>query len=210
MKKRISKKTKSILAALSIVAIVGVSGVVAYLTDNDDAKNTFTVGNVQINLVEDNWDPTNAQNIVPGQNIVKDPKVKNEGKNPAYVYLEVKVPVATVETAQDNGTPVAAARTQLFTYTVDTTKWTKLDAYTDETQAGYNKYVYAYYQAVPVAGETTTLFDEVKFANVTQTIAGNQDIDIKAVAIQSEALPSGTTIAQAYGIYLNQNPPANP
>lgn len=209
MKKRISKKTKSILAALSIVAIVGVSGVVAYLTDNDSEQNTFTVGNVQINLVEPNWNPTNAQNIVPGQNIVKDPKVKNEGKNPAYIYLEVTVPAATVATAQDNGTPVAAAKTQLFTYTPGS-NWTLLPAYTVES-ATSNKYVYAYNQAVPAGGETTTLFDEVKFANVTETIAGNLDIDIKAVAIQSESLPSGTTIVQAYGIYLNQNPePQNP
>lgn len=208
MKKRISKKTKSILAALSIVAIVGVSGVVAYLTDNDSEKNTFTVGNVQINLVEPNWDQTNAQNIVPGQNIVKDPKVKNEGNNPAYIYLEVTVPAANVATAQDNGTPVAAAKTQLFTYTPGS-DWTLLPGKTEET-ATYNKYVYAYKEAVPAGGETTTLFDSVKFANVTETIAGNQDIDIKAVAIQSDALPSGTTIAQAYGIYLNQNPPANP
>ena len=50
------KRNKKILAlALAfILTIIGTVGVtVAYLTDTDEAENTFAVGNVQIKLIEE-------------------------------------------------------------------------------------------------------------------------------------------------------------
>ena len=47
-------KKKILVLALTIamVAILAVGGSLAYLTDTDSAKNTFTVGNVKIEQLE--------------------------------------------------------------------------------------------------------------------------------------------------------------
>ncbi|MDD6871337.1 MAG: TasA family protein, partial [Clostridiales bacterium] len=47
-------KKKSLVLALTIamVAILAVGGSLAYLTDTKTATNTFTVGNVKIDLIE--------------------------------------------------------------------------------------------------------------------------------------------------------------
>lgn len=87
-------KTKALLMSLCAVLLVAASvlGTMAYLTDSEDVKNTFTVGNVAIKLdeakVDDmgnlvkNQDGTladrvtqNAYKLLPGHTYVKDPTV---------------------------------------------------------------------------------------------------------------------------------------
>lgn len=55
-------KKKILVLALTIamVAILAVGGSLAYLTDTDSAKNTFTVGNVKIELLESSLHRENA------------------------------------------------------------------------------------------------------------------------------------------------------
>lgn len=55
-------KKKILVLALTIamVAILAVGGSLAYLTDTDSAKNTFTVGNVKIELLESQYHRVNA------------------------------------------------------------------------------------------------------------------------------------------------------
>ena len=110
-----NKKAKIFLCTASIVGIVGVSGIFAYLTDTDTASNN-------------NGIPDYAENVVPNAIIEKDPQVKNVGKNDAYVFLKVTVPAKNVITAQENGTLEnngQAQATQLFTYTPNA-KWTEI------------------------------------------------------------------------------------
>ena len=79
---------KAIMLVLCVVLLVvaSVMGTLAYLTDDDAVVNTFTVGNIQINLdesneatPEDSTDRTETGNayddIQPGQTYVKDPTV---------------------------------------------------------------------------------------------------------------------------------------
>lgn len=210
-------KTKTILCTLAVAGVIGTSGILAYLTDNDSATNKFTVGKVDIDLVEDTWDnatdtdgdevPDFAEEITANQTIEKDPKIQNIGKNDAYVYLEVKVPVAEVKTVADDGTPLNngdATATELFTFEVNE-GWTQLSR-TEGT--GEVTYVYYYNEVVAPNGETGTLFDEVKFANVIEGQVDDtviQEIDIKAYAIQSDNLAGDETVAEAYEIYVNQH-----
>ena len=55
-------KKKILVLALTIamVAILAVGGSLAYLTDTKSAKNTFTVGNVKIELLESSLHRENA------------------------------------------------------------------------------------------------------------------------------------------------------
>lgn len=96
---------KVLLLVLCAVLLVGasVAGTVAYLTDKDDVTNTFTVGNVQIDLYESivdemgnktggRTDEGNAYHLLPGHTYTKDPTVHVlEGSEESYIRMIVKV-----------------------------------------------------------------------------------------------------------------------
>lgn len=85
-------KRKLMLVALSLcmVAILAMGGTLAYLTDEDDVTNVFTVGNVEIELTEPSWDVENGyDDAYPGEHIPKDPKVTNIGDNPCYIRVGI-------------------------------------------------------------------------------------------------------------------------
>lgn len=92
-------KKKSIAVVLALVLLVccAVGGVLAWLTDTTGSVvNTFTVGNVDITLVETDATVKNDGSaekefkMVPGQTITKDPKVTVVGGSEAC-WLFVKV-----------------------------------------------------------------------------------------------------------------------
>lgn len=101
------KKIISLALVVAMLAIAVVGGTLAYFTDEDEATNTFTVGSVEIDLLESELHRTNdsatddqiiaddlvydtsVENIMPGQWIKKAPYVLNTGKNDAYVRVRV-------------------------------------------------------------------------------------------------------------------------
>lgn len=100
------KKAKIVLLlVLCAVLLVGasVAGTVAYLTSSKTVTNTFTVGNVQIELYESivndmdeatggRTDEGNAYHLLPGHTYTKDPTVHIlEGSESAYIRVLVKV-----------------------------------------------------------------------------------------------------------------------
>ena len=213
-------KTKNVVMALTLAALLLVGGVFAYLTDTDTQTNTFTMGNVEIDLTEPTWDeypdednngvPDPAEDIWAGKVIAKDPTITNTGDNDAYVYLMVSVPKQNIVTAQADGTPNEAAVIQLFNYTVNA-GWTLLKSNT--SGADENVYLYAYDTAlVPGATTATALFDEIEFVNVIEGYIGSDvtfNIPVVAYAIQSNfgAGEAGDvmTTAEAWELYANQN-----
>lgn len=92
------KKTLISIIAVALVICVSIGGVLAYLTDKTDTiTNTFTVGNVDIDLTE-TWntdadkDGTNdswSAKIIPGTTYTKDPVVTVEA-NSEECWLFVK------------------------------------------------------------------------------------------------------------------------
>lgn len=91
--------------ALAVVAIGGAT--LAYFTDTDKETNTFTVGNVKIDLIEQqkgaNGLEAFAQDkaLVPGKSndgnaVSKIVTVKNTGKNDAWVWVDLKIPAYLV------------------------------------------------------------------------------------------------------------------
>ena len=103
MKKKIT--ALCLCVALLAVAVVGAS--LAYFTDTKSEKNTFTVGNVKIDLIEqektgdrlDNFEQNKT--LVPGKSndgnaVSKIVTVKNTGKNDAWVWVDLKIPAYLV------------------------------------------------------------------------------------------------------------------
>lgn len=213
------------MAAASVVMVgaMAFGGAVAYLTDNEQTTNTFTVGKVQVDLEEPSY-PGNGsdkvKNIVPNQEIDKNPMVENTGKNEAIVYASVSIPVKKLVVAANDGTRQAEAMTQVFQTSTNGTdfddtsvndKWvlikteyktaggdlvTKEDG-SDEIPDSAVEVVRTYgYNTKLGVGETTdSLFDKVKLVNVIEGYVDSttQDIEVKTMAIQASNITGKDT-----------------
>ena len=82
------KKLIALTAAFLLVIGAAVAGTVAWLTDSTQTEvNTFTVGNIDIELDE----TTSNYKMVPGQTIAKDPKVSvTAGSEACWLFVEVE------------------------------------------------------------------------------------------------------------------------
>ena len=99
------KKIVSLALAVCLIAIAAV-GTLAYFTDKDAETNTFTVGNVAIDLIEQQKgaqgleDFKDGKVLVPGTSDVnavsKIVTVKNTGANDAWVWVDLKIPAYLV------------------------------------------------------------------------------------------------------------------
>lgn len=88
--------------ALAAVAVVG--GSLAYFTDTDAKDNTFTTGNVDIELIENFGDnnPDTPEKLLPAtgsaqagtlkNGVTKEVSVKNTGSEDAYVRVHIAIP----------------------------------------------------------------------------------------------------------------------
>lgn len=194
------KKTlKTAVACASLAGLLAIGGISAYFTDGDTATNTFTVGKVQIDLQEPHWDPDLAKDITPLQELKKDPQIKNDGINDAYVFLQVVVPYANVTVAQQDGTKAPAkADTELFSYDVKD-GWVEIGDGQKDPEAKTVTHLYAYgtnteMTALAKDAVTGSLFDWVRFANVVEDEgleATTQNIKVNAYAIQTDNINDG-------------------
>ena len=97
------KKLTLVVTCVVLVAAMVIGGTLAYFTDTDDAKNTFTVGNVKIELIEQQKGEKGLEafkqnkTLVPGKSndgnaVSKIATVKNTGNNDAWVWAELRIP----------------------------------------------------------------------------------------------------------------------
>lgn len=80
-----------LVIALVMSLTVATASTLAYLTDRDTEVNTFTMGNVDIELKEDFEQDSE---LLPGINIEKEPTITNIGKNDAWVWATIAIPAA--------------------------------------------------------------------------------------------------------------------
>ncbi len=206
---------RKLLAAVAVLAAVtvGAGGTLAYLTDNESHTNTFTVGDVKIDLVEENWDPTDedddgvpdaAEDAVPNQEIEKDPRVvKAEDANDTVVFLRVTAPVRDVSLVADDGTVTPHEPQEIFFFKQkndahDThanhwgDNWVLLAETdgVDENGAAQKTYVFGFAKPLTEsAPETTKLFEKVQLKNVIENeISADeiQNVRVEAFAIQAD------------------------
>lgn len=87
------KKKTILVAAIAVmlVAALVVGGTLAYFTDKTEAKpNTFTVGNVGIELTETAWHDNDDHTLVPGKFYDKNPTITVDADSQdAYVFLKL-------------------------------------------------------------------------------------------------------------------------
>ncbi len=85
------KKIITLITATSLFASLAIGGTLAYFTDEDAAKNTFTVGDVDVELDEPSWTQEEGGNmLLPGMEYDKDPTITLQPTSqPSYVFLEM-------------------------------------------------------------------------------------------------------------------------
>ena len=103
---RISKRSLLSVVALALTIAVTAFGTVAYMTDSDTVTNTFTVGNINITVDEENVDGIPDENgniiperdrqnnypLIPGLPQTKDPTMTvHAGSEECYVRFRVEL-----------------------------------------------------------------------------------------------------------------------
>lgn len=208
------KKVAAFIVAGVLCAAMAAGSTMAYLTDKDEVTNQFTVGKVDIVGEEPNYTPDpdgKTNDIVPTEEIQKDPQIKNEGRNDAYVYMDVSIPIAKVITADEDGNRLnggVAKDTELFTMNNVSKKWTLMY----QKRVGSNMvYVYSYNEILAPNKTTDPLFTSVTFANVIEGQIDEQQLDVPVnfYAIQALNTGDGSSVpeqaADAWEKYVNQN-----
>ena len=65
-----SNRKKLVAVALLLCLVLLIGGISAYFTDKTETlSNTYTIGNIEIELTEPSWVAANAQGIMPGDEI---------------------------------------------------------------------------------------------------------------------------------------------
>ena len=194
------KKTKLLttLGAVALIGAIGVGSTFAYLTsETGTVKNTFTVGNVSIDLKEskvvknlqgqyvdndeaDTWTATKNtyEDLIPGDVMVKDPTViVKENKAVANVFIAVKLD------AKNGGWSYDATNRKFtcgdFSTDAVTDKWTVYKV-TDSEAVFYKENVDS-----SNGDETLTLFNSVTYAASATKAKTPADLMIRAAAVQA-------------------------
>lgn len=90
-----NKKLFSAIALIVLISVIGVGATLAYFTDNDAAQNVLTLGHVDIDLDEPNYEGDEEyEDIVPGDVIVKDPTITLDADSEdAYVRMKMEIDI---------------------------------------------------------------------------------------------------------------------
>ena len=200
-----SSKLKSIMIcnikvlaiAAALICIAAIAGASAYFTSTDSMTNTFTVGEVKIDLTEPAWEEVKAVDLVQGHDIPKDPKISNTGSNSLYAFIKVSVPKRDIYTYD----PETLARnpkavTELFILPTPNTGWTLLS--TDGSSESITDYLYAYgttstLRKLEPGESTNSVFETVRYCYAVEGQGLDEDshnILVKAYAIQADNIGS--------------------
>lgn len=180
---------KKKLLAISVVVIIAITAIasasLAYLTDEEEAENVFTVGNVDIDLTEPNWNATGkeeAQDVYPGEPLAKDPTVENIGANPCFVRISVSNLDQFAEKYEG----------AMITYRTNYVDGALGDDWALHTDG------YFYYTKVLAVGEKTdALFDQIVIPFALENSETTENIVVTAEAVQAQGARPSFSAVQA-------------
>ena len=104
------KRMLAVVLAVCALAVLAIGSTFAFFTSNDNAGNTFTMGNVKIELTETSTESEGVKTgevaedgkgikysgAMPGDVFSKEPTVTNTGDNTAWVRVKIDVAVTGV------------------------------------------------------------------------------------------------------------------
>ncbi len=171
------KKIVSLVLVFALALALGIGGTVAWLTaESKSVTNTFTVGDININLTETTGD---NYKFVPGDKIAKDPKVTVvKGSEDCYVFVKVVEEKNTITVDEKEEKVVSYTTTSDWTAVTGYTGvyWTKVSA--EEVKAD-NKDI------VVFDGNTVTISSEITETMAEGMETNKPELTLTAYAIQS-------------------------
>ena len=183
------KKTFIIALCLALVVAFAAGGAIAWLTDTtEEVKNTFTVGNVKLDLYEHDAAGKEVKalsfKMIPGTTAAKDPTVEvQKGSEECYVFVKITEENNTLSNGE-----------KFVNYTVANT-WTALDGVPG---------VYYYNTTV-----TATDADVPLKVLVNDTVSFNEDIeqsDMDAITADTTKAPKLNFVAYAVQAAVSTTP----
>ncbi len=187
-----NKKVITCLVAAALVGTIGIGATLAYLQDSTEViTNTFTIGDVEIDLDEPSWDPDDAEDMKPGATVDKNPLVTNVGQTDAFIGVSVTGVEAMAEEGFVIGESGADGKLALkddknvFEWDADFTlvdnKGAAIAAGNDdgltlaELQAiAGDKLYFAYEKPLATGDQTPALFDAVKLTTAADAVSTYQ------------------------------------
>ena len=173
------KKAVITAVALTLVLCLAVGGTLAYLVaTSDPVTNTFTVGDIKIDLAETKEGPFK---VVPGATDAKDPSVTVEsGSEKCYVYVKI-----TNDLVIGNDT--------VATYNIGS-EWVLVGTSGNAKLYRYGEVVDAATADVKKPVFTTVTYDGEKITKANIETLKNKTIVLQAYAHQSENI-TGVSVA---------------
>lgn len=220
-----------ITAGCVFLAALTIGITLAYLTDNKETDNTFTIGDVYLKIEEPNYPEDESKRImVAYSKINKDPMVTNTGTNDEFVFMKVTVPLEDVTLVKTDGEKSDTKKQEIFNLISNSNEaktqenisynpnWVFIcKEITEDTHS----YIFAYNKVLLASNNTTTdtvgrvktetLFDEVQLKSFIEGEISKdvvEKIEIEAYGIQADNLfsieglnPDSPTESQLKEIY---------
>lgn len=205
--RKIQKYTYNLCAVmiLSVLCIVSSKGTYAYLSaDPGTAVNEITVGEIKIQLEEENWDPQKSKDLHPLETTAKDPVIKNTGTNPAYVFMEVITPMRDFSLVSAENQKTESAVREIFTYEADRDMWQILE---EKVKDSNTVRVYGYQKILQPGEATVPLFREITSVNYLEGSLDPEEIfevKVSAKAIQEDMGGTDRSLTEIYSDLIRQ------
>lgn len=191
---KMTKKNKVIMLALCGTLTCGVGGAYAlYSGATQETINTFTIKAGKSNetdeskvgsIIEDKWNPDNAENLSPNQLVEKNPQFSSNAEYEAWVIMQVEIP--TVAMKIDNDTDYLT-HDAVILEGIDTKNWKKLGEKVSSSVGTNSVYYYGYQKKVNKGDVTSELFTGIRVPDIVDLVSNFTDsVDISAAIIQAE------------------------
>lgn len=193
------KKLLAITGVIGAICLVG--GAYALFSGTAETKqNTFSIvpGQEQevgaVEIIEPNWDASNAVNLEPGQLVAKDPYAKSKADYESYIVIAVTIPKVSGKVGTTDG------KYETFSLVgLDTSNFELLDTDVNDARAIY---YYGYKSVVTAKGQTTPLFTKIQVTNfslLSSKVEGTVDVDAYMIQhINPETGAAFTSVNDAY------------
>ncbi len=213
------KKDRLLIAAFVLLLLITLLTSLSFFISYDLVTNSFHSANLDILLLESQYDLTPADernDLTPNKQLHKDPRIMNLEQADAFVFLKVTVPVGMITDVLEDGTKTVRQAQELFRIKTeenkdvtnressfntlprsadDTEYWVELTDLEEGTDlsGGTRTYVFGYSVFLKQEEVTETLFDYVQLKNIVQyeADAGRPlHIGVEAFGIQTDHLDS--------------------
>lgn len=167
-------------------------------------KNIITPGSIDVKLTETKWIPENGKQLTPECEVDKNPAVINTGKNEAWIFLKLQIPVKEIVLVDPaSRKKKERSKTELFSFETDE-RWKLLNM---QKQEKYTTCVYGYREIVKPGKTTAELFQKVRLVNYLEGELDEKEellIPIEAMAIQTNVCALDAGLEEVYQQYLLQ------